>query len=163
CIGYPTSQNEVSQEIAPTLNQMNNQIENATKDSKLPTINKPGIIPIHITRNEAPAAKPNEHSASRHTEITYVKKCYQSQGEDCDAGRKEARGHLLNMLAKAGGSTAMRPWAGLSVGVMERALKDAGEPQSGDAKEVLRNSLKDAKSPDQVGAYAIGVGIAQDT
>src|SRR5205085_9785109 len=26
------------------------------------------------------------------------------KGEDCDAGRKEARGHLLNMLSKAGGS-----------------------------------------------------------
>jgi HEAT repeat protein len=269
-IGYRTSKNEVRQEVARTLIALLGQKDSAQKDIKVAAMIALGLVPVDVDHSETADSKSNDYSASRQSEIKFVKKFYQStgehylvrahapvtlsrllrpaaggdappemrediarmlldgiaahttekqpevlqscvlalgqigtadkskidteirtalkhlvdgnadqqvknfsliamaqvggrgKGEDCEAGRKEARSHILTQLTKSGGSTSLRPWAGLSIGVMERALKDAGEQQSGDAKEVLHNALKDAKSPDQVGAYAIGVGIAQD-
>ena len=81
-------------------------------------------------------------------------------GEGNEEGIRDARAFLLNSLTK--GKTGIRPWAGLGVGVMERSLAEANMAPSGTAKQVLRDQLKDANSPEQVGAFAIGTGIAQD-
>ncbi|MFO1009901.1 MAG: hypothetical protein U1F29_07555 [Planctomycetota bacterium] len=88
----------------------------------------------------------------------------QGAGEDNDKGVKDIRNFLGEKMTK--GSTHIRPWAGLSVGVMERAIADnpsGGQTPSASQKEALRAALKDAKSPDEQGAFSIGCGIARDT
>ena len=82
------------------------------------------------------------------------------QGEGNEDGQKECRNFLLTSLTK--GKNHIKPWAGIGVGVMERALLDAGLTPSATAKETLRETLKDAGSPEHVGAYAIAVGISKD-
>jgi hypothetical protein len=84
-------------------------------------------------------------------------------GEDNEKGMKEIRNFLGERMSK--GATHLRPWAGLSIGVMERAIADnsaGGMTPSASQKEALRSALSDAKSPTEMGAYAIGVGIARD-
>lgn len=88
----------------------------------------------------------------------------QGPGEDNEKGIKEIRTFLGEKLTKD--SNQFRPWAGIAIGVMERAIADKqGEggfmPSSGQ-KEALRAALVDAKTPVEQGAYAIGVGIARD-
>jgi HEAT repeat protein len=76
---------------------------------------------------------------------------------------KDTRNYLLVNMTK--GKTAIRPWAGLSVGVMERAISDnnkAGQTPSAASKESLRNALKECADPEQLGAYAVGCGICKD-
>src|SRR5690606_33166867 len=85
------------------------------------------------------------------------------KGEDNEKGQKEAREFLLQQLQKGKGH--MKPWAGIGVGVMENGLTKAevaGTSASGTAKEILRKALEDAVSPEQVGAFSIGLGIAGD-
>ena len=82
-------------------------------------------------------------------------------GEGNEDGVKDARSFLLTGLTK--GKNNLRPWAGIGIGVMERAILDNSRTPSSAAKETLRAALKDAVSPDQVGAYAIGAGICKDT
>lgn len=87
----------------------------------------------------------------------------QGAGEDNEKGMKDVRAFLGEHMTK--GATHLRPWAGLSIGVMERAIADnptGGQMPSASQKEALRGSLGDSKSPDEMGAYAIGVGIARD-
>lgn len=87
----------------------------------------------------------------------------QGAGEDNDKGVKDVRNFLGEKLTK--GSTHIRPWAGLSIGVMERAIADntaGGQTPSSSQKETLRAALRDAKSPEEQGAYSIGCGIARD-
>jgi HEAT repeat protein len=82
------------------------------------------------------------------------------QGEGNEDGQKECRNFLLTQLTK--GKNHLKPWAGIAVGVMERALLDAGLTPSATAKENLREALKDSGSPESVGAYSIACGIAKD-
>jgi HEAT repeat protein len=82
------------------------------------------------------------------------------KGEDTEKGRKDVRDLLLANLTR--GKSHIKPWAGLAIGVMERELIDASETPSSTSKEFLREALKDAKAPDLVGAYAIGLGITKD-
>lgn len=82
------------------------------------------------------------------------------KGDGNEDGQKDCRTHLLSSLT--GSKNHLRPWAGMGVGVMERALKDASLPQSASAKETLRTSLKGEGAPEILGAYAIAAGIAQD-
>ncbi|MCB9916532.1 MAG: HEAT repeat domain-containing protein [Planctomycetes bacterium] len=80
--------------------------------------------------------------------------------EDPMGGAEEIRKFLKTQLAK--GKTTSKPWAGLAIGVMERALLDANQNQSPDSLRALRMSLKDTKTKLEVGAYAIALGIAGD-
>lgn len=88
----------------------------------------------------------------------------QGPSEENEKGVKEIRNFLGERMSK--GATHLRPWAGLSIGVMERAIADAnsvgGMTPSSSQKEALRSALSDAKSPNEMGAYAIGTGIARD-
>jgi HEAT repeat protein len=60
------------------------------------------------------------------------------------------------------GKSVYRAWAGLSIGVLERALADAKQPTSSDMKLAVRSAFKDAKQPMEVGAFAVSLGIMQD-
>lgn len=60
------------------------------------------------------------------------------------------------------GKSVYRAWAGLSIGVLERALADAKQPTSSDMKLFVRSAFKDAKQPMEVGAFAVSLGIMQD-
>ncbi len=76
------------------------------------------------------------------------------------AGTARARTFLLRHLAS--GSTPLRPWAGLAVGVLERRLLDAGQAASNDALRALRSAFDGARTLDELGAYAVASGIARD-
>ncbi len=80
--------------------------------------------------------------------------------DDPLAGEKEVREYLLKTLVR--GKTQQKPWAGLGVGVMERGLLDNNQNQSAGALQALRDELSKSKTPREVGAYAIGLGIAGD-
>ena len=85
------------------------------------------------------------------------------QGEDADKGIKQVRDELLTFLTK--GKNHIRPWAGLGIGVMERAILDnsqSGFTPSSTSKDALRTTLKDASNPSHTGAYSIAIGIAKD-
>jgi HEAT repeat protein len=69
------------------------------------------------------------------------------------------RSFLLNELAK--GKSGAKPWAALALGVMERSLVDNKFSPASESKGALQQELKDAKSPIEIGAYAIALGIAQ--
>lgn len=86
------------------------------------------------------------------------------KGDGNEDGVKDVRTFLLTNLTK--GKSGVKPWAGVAIGVMERAILDnsqSGMTPSATSKEELRNALKAANAPNQVGAYSIGVGIAKDT
>ena len=81
-------------------------------------------------------------------------------GTDAGGARAPITSHLLDTLTR--GRSADRPWAGLAIGVMEHALAAAGEEPSTSARRALREALADAKNPIDLGALAIGAGIAGD-
>ncbi len=85
-------------------------------------------------------------------------------GESLDDGIRDVRSYLLANMTK--GKSSIRPWAGLAVGVMERAILDnnsLGETPSPASKECLRLALKDCGDPEQLGAYAVSCGICKNT
>lgn len=83
------------------------------------------------------------------------------EGDSPRAGEEALRGQLLKTLSR--GKTQLKPWAGLGIGLMERGLVDAGGQASEGALSALRSSLASAKTPREVGAFAIGLGIARDS
>lgn len=80
------------------------------------------------------------------------------EGEDVDKGLKEIRSHLAGQLARG---KARKSWAGLSIGVMERKIADNDGPVSEEQLDAVMLALQDAKAVREVGAYAIGLGIAK--
>ncbi|MCK6446238.1 MAG: HEAT repeat domain-containing protein [Planctomycetes bacterium] len=78
------------------------------------------------------------------------------------AGVKDVRKFLLELLNK--GKPAERSWAGLSIGVMERELEEnkLKSAQSPDMAKAVSNSLADSKTPLEIGAYAIALGLMKD-
>jgi HEAT repeat protein len=84
-------------------------------------------------------------------------------GEDSRAGCQQVRNFLGARLVK--GATWARPWAGLAIGVQERACADDAQqrlqPSSGQ-KELLREALGQARTPDEVGALSIACGLTRD-
>ncbi len=73
---------------------------------------------------------------------------------------KSPRAFLIDALARS--QSGVRPWAALSLAVMERSLKDAKHPVSEDVLRALRDVLRDSKSPAEVAAYAVAVGVLKD-
>ncbi|MDP6739515.1 MAG: HEAT repeat domain-containing protein, partial [Planctomycetota bacterium] len=82
------------------------------------------------------------------------------EGENALAGGEVARKELLRQLSK--GKTMLKPWAGLSLGVMGRQLLDNNETMSESASKALRAAAADCKRPAEIGAYLIGIGIRRD-
>lgn len=79
---------------------------------------------------------------------------------DNSKGRDEIKKHFLKNLVR--GKSGVKPWIGLAIGVMERARLDAGEAADTELLQALRAALAAEKSPSNIGAYAIGAGIAGD-
>ncbi len=71
-----------------------------------------------------------------------------------------ARTFLLAQLIREKGDG--RPWAGLALAILERSLADAKQAPSVGALYTLRLALLDAKTPDDVGAFAIACGLVKD-
>jgi HEAT repeat protein len=69
------------------------------------------------------------------------------------------------LVAKlGGGSTGVRPWAALGLGISERSIEDLGSSEfapSPFVRQELRSALR-GSSQDIVGAFAIALGIARD-
>jgi HEAT repeat protein len=81
-------------------------------------------------------------------------------GGDPLAGANEAREVLLRSLAR--GSTPVRPWSALGAAVLERSLDDLQRSSSEHVKAALRAALNAARTPDEIGACAIAVGITRN-
>lgn len=77
---------------------------------------------------------------------------------DEEAGRDALRKTLTRQLA---GGKRRRAWAALAIGIMERELSEAGRPVAQKQLEALDKSLRAARSGNDVGAYAVGLGIAR--
>jgi len=77
------------------------------------------------------------------------------------ASKKEnPRAFLLDKLAKA--SSNERCWAALALGIQERGLDDASQRSSNDVRNALRLSLEQASAADEIGAFAVALGILRD-
>lgn len=72
-----------------------------------------------------------------------------------------ARAFLAEQLAD--GKQGVRPWAAIALAILERNLVDAGQQASPEVRSLLRERLDQATSPEEVGGYAIALGIARDT
>ena len=82
--------------------------------------------------------------------------------EDIDSGIAQASDFLLGQLSK--GKSSIKPWAGLSIGVMHRELAKANVSSAHMAAmaSALRMALDEEKDKAKLGAYAVGVGIMRD-
>jgi HEAT repeat protein len=74
--------------------------------------------------------------------------------------RENVRGFLMGEMSK--GKSAVKPWSGLAIAVMERSLDDAKQASSSESKLALRVLLASAKSPEDIGAFAIACGLVKD-
>ena len=72
----------------------------------------------------------------------------------------KSRSFLSGELGK--GKSAVKPWSGIAIAVMERELADAKETASSEMILALRSELAAAKTPEDYGAFAIACGIAKD-
>ncbi len=84
-------------------------------------------------------------------------------GEDAAETLNKLRGLLVEKLA--GGTTPLRPWAALGLGIAERGVEDLGSSAlapNEDVKVALRAALRNA-SHETAGAYAVALGIARDS
>jgi hypothetical protein len=70
------------------------------------------------------------------------------------------RAFLLEQLAHA--PSAERCWAALALGIEERGLVDAARLSSNEVRDALRTVLEQASASDEIGAYAIALGILRD-
>ncbi len=76
----------------------------------------------------------------------------------------DARGEIQSFLLRdlAGKKNQLRPWAAISLGVMAYGLREEGTEVSPSVTSALRLTLESAKSPEEVGALAIAIGLARD-
>lgn len=81
-------------------------------------------------------------------------------GPEAGSGAEEVRRALLRELAR--GSSALRPWTALALGVLERGRLDRGVSPSADVGRALRATLEDPPSPDAFAAAALSTGLLRD-
>jgi hypothetical protein len=77
---------------------------------------------------------------------------------------EKARGEIQSFLLRdlGGKRNQVRPWAALSLGVMAHGLREEGTPLSPSVNEAMRAAFHSAKSPEEVGALAIALGLTRD-
>ncbi len=75
-------------------------------------------------------------------------------------GLEEVKKHLGKGLGSRKGDE--RAWYALAIGVLGDMLTDAGEVGKLNLEVQLRELLQDSKTPSEVGAYAIALGILKD-
>jgi HEAT repeat protein len=73
-------------------------------------------------------------------------------------GVAEVEAHLLGVLSRGKGTE--RPWAALALGVLGRELGE--EAASRDVARALRLRIAEERTPDRVGAHALGAGLLAD-
>jgi len=76
------------------------------------------------------------------------------------AGTADVRAHLLGMMEH--GPSSARPWTGLALGVLGRDRSDRGLAIDAEVDVELRRELRDARSPADIGAFAIASGLRAD-
>ena len=74
-------------------------------------------------------------------------------------GADEVVRKLTEVLSR--GKAGIQSWAGLAIGVLCRGQYDASIPQSEAALKALATIAADCKRPEDIGAYALGLGIAK--
>ena len=77
---------------------------------------------------------------------------------------EKARADIQKFLLRdlAGRKNQLRSWAAISLGVMAHGLRAEGGEVSPSVTSALRMSFKAAKTPEEVGAMAIALGLARD-
>jgi len=70
------------------------------------------------------------------------------------------RRDMLSRLAR--GKSQQRPWAGLALGLLGCGLNECGALPSEDASTALAMKLHGTRSPDEVAAYALALGLRRD-
>ena len=83
--------------------------------------------------------------------------------DDPSQGVDDVRELLVRELST--GKNTLKPWAGLASGVLCHGLAQQGtkHPAVETLRRVLRVTLEDENSPLNVGAYALGAGLARST
>lgn len=82
-------------------------------------------------------------------------------GPDRYAARDAVAAQLMGYVQR--GSSRGKPWAGLALGVFSRGLLENGEAPSAELIELLAKETEKTKSPDDVGGYGLGLGLARGT
>lgn len=81
-------------------------------------------------------------------------------GDSPRAGLEEVRKQLMSTLAR--GKSQLKPWAGLALGVLGNALGSDGVAPDKEATLALRAQTADCRQPQDIGAYALGLGLRRD-
>jgi HEAT repeat protein len=92
--------------------------------------------------------------------IALAQTCARGGENGAEEGALEARNVMLHKLEN--GKSRERTWAALALGVFEHARIARGLEPSRAVRGALENALKDCGSGDEVGALAIGLGLARD-
>ncbi len=81
--------------------------------------------------------------------------------KDDDApGLSECRGALENAVVR--GRPALRPWAVVALGLLERMRGESGAKPNEPARQILRETLTAARGRNEVGAAAIALGLCRE-
>lgn len=83
------------------------------------------------------------------------------QGADRWAARESVEAQLIGFVKR--GSSRGRPWAGMALGLFARGLLANGEAPSDDLIDLLAKYTNDTASPEDVGGYGVGLGLARGT
>lgn len=80
-------------------------------------------------------------------------------GSDPFAARQAVEAQLIGNVQR--GSSRGRPWAGLALGVFAHGLLRNGEAPGEAVIDLLAEQVEETKSPEDVGGYGIGLGLAR--
>lgn len=80
-------------------------------------------------------------------------------GENPTDGVDDVRKILETTLAR--GKTQLKPWAGLAIGVMCDAMTKSNQIAPEGSLKALTDTAGDCKRPSEIGAYALGLGVAK--
>ncbi len=83
------------------------------------------------------------------------------RGEDSWAGAAEARADLLQRMSR--GKRGEKAWAGLALGVLGHHLTQNHQELDANVDRALRLAAKKAKSSEDLGAYALALGLRRHT
>ena len=75
-------------------------------------------------------------------------------------GLADERSYLLKQLAQ--GQSRLRPWVALALGLQAHHCREAGEAIPADLINALRSSMSKVRSPEDVGAWCIALGLCGD-
>jgi len=98
---------------------------------------------------------------SRHLALIALAQVSSRRGPDGSlAAAADGTARLLHHLAV--GKSRSRPWAALALGVQGHRLLELDRELSDETSAAIRASLDDCRSPEDVGAYALALGLRRD-